>query len=231
MAYSGNNLALHEEIVLLALEDRKGTFQWSLEGPIVGAALFAELALAGRVEVPEDEEDPLVDVRDDEPLGNAVLDDALERMATANRRARLSAWVSRLGNQRGLPHAIARDLCRRGILREDETSVLLFFRRKIFPEVNPVPERRLIERLEKAIFSEGAVDERTAVLVGLADTAGVLRYAIEPARLKKRRRRIKEIRSAHEVNVVAQRVVETTLVAVMAATTAATTASVTAATS
>ena len=218
MAYSGNNLALHEEIVLLALEDRKGTFQWSLGAPIIGAAVFAELLLTERVTIDESEKDPLVDVVDDEPLGNPILDEALERVATANRRARLSKWISRLGNRKHLARDIARELCRRGILREDEKSVLLFFRRTIYPEVNPVPERRLVQRLEKAIFSDGRVDDRTAVLVALANTAGVLHHAIDKGRLKKRKKRIERITKESEVGAAAKRVVDATLAALMAVT-------------
>jgi len=223
MAYSGNNLALHEEIALLALEDRKGTFQWTLANPILGASIFAELVLAGRVNLPEDEKDPLIDVLDDEPLGNPILDDALERIATASRRARLTHWISRLGNQRGLQHEVARELCRRGILREDEESVLVFFRRKVFPEVNPVPERHLIQRLEKAIFSDGPVDDRTAVLLSLANTANVLRYAVDRDRLKSRKKRLKQITASSEIGAAAKRIVDATVAMLITTTTITTT--------
>lgn len=223
MAYSGNNLALHEELALLSLEDRKGTFQWTLGAPVLGASIFAELALAGRVDVPDGEKDPLIDVLDDEPLGNPVLDEALERIAGASRRARLSHWISRLGNTRGLQHDVARELCRRGILREDEASVLLFFRRKIFPEVNPIPERRLVQRLEKAIFEDGSLDDRTAVLVSLAHTANVLRFAIDKDRLQKRKKRLKQITEDSEVGAAAKRVVDATMVMLITTTTTITT--------
>ncbi len=214
--YRGNHLALHEEIVLLALEDRKGTFQWSMPAPVLGGAIFADLLVNERVEIPDtDEKDPLIDVVDDEPLGNPVLDEALERMATAKRRARLTHWVSRFGNKRGVPHEIARELCRRGILREDEQSVLFFFRRRIFPEVNPVPERRLKARLEKAIFGEGTVDEKTAVLIALANTADVLKHAFESQRLKRRKKRIERITEEQPVGKAAKQLVETAVVALL----------------
>ena len=211
-AFRGNNLALHEEIVLLALEDRKGTFQWSMAGPVLGAAVFADLVLRGRVEVPDDGRDPLVELLDDEPLGNPVLDEALERIATASRRARLSHWITRFGNRRGLAQEIARELCRRGILREDEKSVLVFFRQKVFPEVNPVPERHLVARLEKAIFADGPVDDRTAVLISLAHTSNVLRFAIAPDRLKKRKKRIEAVAAGNEIGAAAKKLVDAAVV-------------------
>lgn len=202
MAYRGNSLGLHEELVLIALEDRKGTFQWKSWGFVVGGAIFVELLLADRVRVVEAPvsgkkvPNPFVELVDDEPLGCPVLDEALERVATAGRRARLSDWISRFSHRKGVQHDIARQLCRRGILREDEASVLLFFKRKVFPEVNPIPERKLLDRLDRAIFGEGPVDDRTALLVVLANAGGLLAIPFDGQRLKSRKERLERMAKA-----------------------------------
>lgn len=193
MAYRGNHLGLHEELTLLALEDRKGTFQWKTWGFVVGGAILVELLLNDRVRFAEGakpEKNPFVELVDDEPLGCPVLDEALERVATASRRARLGDWIGRFAHRKGVQHEIARQLCRRGILREDETSAMLFFKRKVFPEVNPVPERKLIDRLDRAVFGDQEVDERTALLVVLAQTGGLLEIPFEKQRLRGRKQRL-----------------------------------------
>ena len=203
MAYRGNRLGLHEELVLIALEDRKGTFQWKSWGFVVGGAILVELLLNERIcfaVAPGDQahpqkpvKNPLVELIDDEPLGCPVLDEALERVATATRRARLNDWISRFSNRKGVQHDIARQLCRRGILREDEASVMLFFRRRVFPAVNPIPERKLLDRLEKAVFGEAEVDDRTALLVVLAQAGGLLEIPFAKQRLKGRKARIEKM--------------------------------------
>jgi hypothetical protein len=89
---------------------------------------------------------------------------------------------------------VAQELCRKHILRMDEDKVLLLFTRKIYPEINPRPERELIARVERAIFDEGAeVDPRTAVLVALAHRANILKVVIEKDRLKRAKKRIEQI--------------------------------------
>jgi golgi phosphoprotein 3 len=151
-----------------------------LPSAAIGGAILGELLLEKRIRLDgksgrssgAEPKNPFVELVDDEPPGCPVLDEALERIALAARRGRVGDWVSRFANRRNVHRHIAEQLCRRGILREDEESVLLFFKRKIYPEVNPVPERKLLDRLEKAVFGDESVDDRTAMLVVLAMTAG-----------------------------------------------------------
>lgn len=201
MAYRGNRLGLHEEVVLLALEDRRGTFQWGASGAVIGGAILGELLLEKRIRFDgksgrssgAEPKNPFVELVDDEPPGCPVLDEALERIALAARRGRVGDWVSRFANRRNVHRHIAEQLCRRGILREDEESVLLFFKRKIYPEVNPVPERKLLDRLEKAVFGEETVDDRTAMLVALAHDSRLLETPFGKSRLKPRRKRLESM--------------------------------------
>jgi protein-disulfide isomerase-like protein with CxxC motif len=89
---------------------------------------------------------------------------------------------------------VARQLCRRGILRADEDKVLLIFTRKIYPEVNPEPENKLIERLRRAIFTDTRdIDPRTVVLLSLANSTGLLKVVFDKKKLKGRKARIKQI--------------------------------------
>lgn len=127
-------------------------------------------------------------------MGEPVIDECLESIVKAKRRARTGAWVQRFSNLKKLKHRVARGLCERRILRADEDTVLLLFRRKIYPETDPKPERELIERLRKAIFGEGhKVDSRTAVLVSLANAADLLKIPFGRKILKTRKKRIEQL--------------------------------------
>ena len=187
-------LFLHEELMLLALRDDEGTvFAGSLYQYALGGAVLAELMMGHRIEV-EDSKKKLVNLVSPEPFGDALIDECLERVATAKRRASLSTWATRFSTTKKLKERVARQLCRRGILKEDEKKVLLIFTQKIYPEVDPGPERGLLRRLRDAIFTDTArVDPRTAVLVSLAHAADMLKRVFDKRELRERKQRIKKI--------------------------------------
>jgi hypothetical protein len=120
-------------------------------------------------------------------------------------------------------------LCRRGILRENEESVLLLFKRRVYPTVDPGPERELVERVRSAIDEpETQVDPRTALLVQLAHSTGALRAIYSRQELKARKARLESLKpeagAGAEATEAAIEAAQAAMVAVMAATTAATTA-------
>jgi Golgi phosphoprotein 3 len=190
-----NGLFLHEEILLLALKDEEGTitpgtmYQYAL-----GGAVLAELLLRRRIGLMEHGKTKLVETTDPKPVGNCLIDECLSRITTAKRRASLGTWVSRVAQSKDLTHRIARQLCRRGILRADEEKILLIFTRKIYPEVDPKPERQLISRLYQAIFTDTPhVDPGTIVLVSLANSAGILDVLFDRKALRQRKERIQQL--------------------------------------
>jgi len=188
-------LFLHEEVMLLALRDREGTVaSGTMYQYAIGAAVLAELLMQQRIAVDESNKKKIVDVVSAAPVGDALIDECLEKVCSAKRRASLQTWVSRFTAVKHLKDRVARQLCGRGILRADEDTVLLLFTRKIYPEVNPEPERKLIDRLHNAIFLETEdIDPRTVVLVSLADAAGLLKIVFDKHKLKSRKERIARI--------------------------------------
>jgi Golgi phosphoprotein 3 len=189
-------LFLHEEIMLLSLRDRQGTIDPASHYTFaIGGAVIAELLLAERIRVDRPKKNKkIVQLVDARPLGDPLLDECLERIRTAKRRGSVQSWVSRFARVRKLKHRVAQELCRRGILRADEDKVLLLFTRKIYPEVDPAPEREVLERLRRAIFTESSrIDPRTAVLVSLAHGSGLLKVVFGKKELKSRKERIEQI--------------------------------------
>jgi len=190
-----NTLFLHEEILLLALRDEEGTIaSGTMYQYAIGAALLAELLLSKRIEVEQSGKRKLVNLVSPTLLDEPLVDECLEKVSNAKRRAVLQTWVSRFAGVKNLKHRVAQQLCRRGILRADEDKVLLLFTRKIYPEVNPGPERELIRRLEHAIFTETRdIDPHTVVLLSLANSTGLLKVVFDKKELKGRKARIKQI--------------------------------------
>jgi Golgi phosphoprotein 3 len=202
------SLYLYEEIMLLALRDKEGTIAAGTMYPYaIGGAIIAELVLHDRISVRESKRKQLVEATSAKPIGDPLLDECLSKIRSAKRRASIQTWIQRFAGIRKLHHRVATQLCRRGILRADEGSFLLIFTRKIYPEMDPRPERDLTERLRKAIFTDtGDLDARTVVLVSLANSAGFLRVAFDKKKLKERKARIERVvngevtgRATHEV--------------------------------
>ncbi len=219
-------LALHEETMLLALRDKEGT-------PVMGAhhsyalsgALVAELLVQRRIRLDESGKKPMVSVVDRSRTGDDILDEALERIATAKRRASMRTWVARLAGIKRLRHRVAGRLVERGILRMDEGKVLLLFTRKVYPERDPKPEREIVARLRQAIFTyTSEIEPRTVVLVALAHHTGLLPAVFDKKKLKGRKKRIAQIVEGNVIGQAAKEVVQAVQAATMAASVAATAA-------
>ncbi len=188
-------LYLTEEVMLLALRDEKGTVaSGTMYSMALGGAILAELLLRGRIEVEKQRRKSFAKVRSRSPVGDPVIDECLRRIRDASRRGSLRTWVSRFANLKGLKHRVAGGLARKGVLRADEDKVLLIFTRRIYPELDPRPERRIVERLREAIFTDTSeLSAPTVVLVALAHHAGLLKQVFDKRELKQRKQRIESI--------------------------------------
>ena len=186
-------LKLHEEILLLTLQARGRMEPVSYRYPIA-AALITELSLEGRIEIDESGKKPFITLGDPGHHDDPVMNEWLVRLRDAKRRAQLATWLARFAGMPILIPGVAKRLCRLGILRAEEEQVLLLFKRKIYPEVDPKPERELIERLRTAIFTdEKEVEPRTTVLVALANSAELLPRIFDKQDLKRRKARIEAL--------------------------------------
>ncbi len=221
-------LHLYEELMLLALRDKEGTFAADdmSFAYTLGGAILSELLLLEVISLEPVKKKKMVRLKSTVLTGDPIIDECLKKLSSAKRRATLTTWVSRCGGLKKLRHRAAQQLCRRGILRADEKSVLLIFSRKVYPELDPGPERELVERLREAIFSDiEEVAPATAVLVALADKAGVLKNAFDKKELKARKKRIEDLAQGVATAAAVKEVVEGIQVALMAGVAASTAAS------
>lgn len=189
-----DELLLHEEIMLLALKDEEGTIaSAAMYNYAVGGAVIAELLFNQNISV-EPSKKKFVSVIKREPLRDPLIDEWLMKMSSAKRRKTVQDWVSRIAGTKDLKHRIAQQLCQQGILRMDEKKVLLLFSQRIYPEINPEPERIIIDRLYNAIFTDAEdIDARTVVLLSLAKSANILSFLFGKKEVKQRKMRIEQI--------------------------------------
>jgi golgi phosphoprotein 3 len=214
-----DGLHLHEEIMLLALRDKEGTvFSGTMYNFAIGGAVLAELLMEKRIDVEAINKKTFARVLSPTPVGDPLMDECLSRVAAAKRRAQLRDWVTKFAQTKDLKHRVAEQLARRGILRVDEDKVLWIFTRKIYPEVDPNPEREVIERLREAIFGESReIDPRTVVLLSLASSADLLRYIFDKRELKGRKARIRQVVNGELTGKATKEAIEAMQAAVMVA--------------
>lgn len=192
---NNKTLFLHEELLLLALQDEKGSlFFGAMALPAIAGGVVAELLLRKKIELETVRKRQFVRLCDPGPMGDPILDQAVDRIRHAKRRATLQAWVGRVAGFKSLLHEVAGQLCDQGVLKLESKQVLLIFKRKVYPERDPRPEREIIQRLRSAIFSSaGDVEVRTKALVSLANGADFLKFVFDKKELKERTSRIDQI--------------------------------------
>jgi Golgi phosphoprotein 3 len=209
-------LHLHEEVLLLALDDEKGSvLGGTMWRQAAGGAIVAELLLEGRIRATE-EKKPKLEVVDATPLGDPVLDEVLAEMAEAKKLRKGADWVRRLGTRSKLKERIAAELVRKKVLRQEQGKILWIFDTTRYPERDGRPEKEVVARLKKAIFTAtGEVAPRTVVLVALADASGLLKKIFEKSRLKERKERIKKLTEGQATGAMTREAIQAMQAAVM----------------
>jgi hypothetical protein len=204
---NAKRLFLYEELTLLALRNEEGTFSAGNLRLAVAGAVLAELLLERRIAV-DDSKHAWVELVDARPTGEPILDECLATVAASKKKRALRDWMGRVSGITQLDHKVARQLCDRGILRADEDKVLLVFTRRIYPEVNPIPEKEIVERLRGAIFSDSReLDPRTVVLVSLAHNTHLLPQVFGQKEIRQRKKRIEQIVQGEVIGKAAKEVI------------------------
>lgn len=98
---------------------------------------------------------------------------------------------------------------------------MVLFSRTVYPELDPVPERRVIERIREAVLGDGPVDGRTAALVSLAHAAGLLRPVFDRKTLRAKKARLAHLAEGDVAAEAAREAIQAVQAAVLAATAAA----------
>jgi len=159
-------LTLMEELMLIALQDEKGTVIWSAAGPLgtalCGAAL-AELMLREKLLI----SDP-VSIINTTLTDDPILDEILGFIQTKGKLKDIKWWIGELQWPfRKIDKQIAERLVLKGILRQEEAKILWLFPTHHYPSNDPAPEMQLRNRLVEIIVNQQTHDNRTLILLSL----------------------------------------------------------------
>jgi hypothetical protein len=192
-------LTLADEIVVLMLDDETGAIKpacTSFANLAIAGGILMELALLGRI----DTDLAALFIVDPQPTGDALLDQPLQEIA-AERGQRPSAWwIERLGlRNRDLSKDLLERLAEAGILRVEDRQFLWMFSRRAYPQNTGREEREAKARLLAVIFDDAVPDPRDTLLLGLADSSGVLNAMLSPAEMSKAAKRIAQVVALEEI--------------------------------
>ncbi|MCP4571307.1 MAG: GPP34 family phosphoprotein [bacterium] len=212
------SLTLYEEILLLALDDDKGTTEMGgMYVNAMGGAILAELVLVGALVAGKTKKDPVTAVKgvtvDDE-----ILAECLAKVLDEKKPKKAVHWVQKFAGLKDLRNRAARGLVQKRVLAEASDKVLGIFPRTIFPENDPGPEQELRARLKRAVFtSTQDVDARTIVVVAMAQATGMLGKIFDKKKLKERKQRLEKLTSGQVAGAATKEAVEAVQAAVMVA--------------
>ena len=211
------NLSLAEELLLLALNDEKGTVLMAGATGLpfgLAGALLVELIEAGLLRI---EGKALVAA----PAGSArdeILDGILSEVRIAKRTRDIKHWVGKVGRSGGKIRAkLADRLVAKGILRKEEGRLLLIFPTTRYPQTNPMPEYGVRERIRAALRGMTPPDERTAALISLVHACDLVGHLFDKGERRGAKKKAKEISASQPVGSAVARTVEAVKAAVIIA--------------
>ncbi len=192
---SAPELRLHQELLLMALDDEKGTIRASNYKLALGAGLLGELLLEDRVTLERGKKTSKDRIIPANPklLSDPLIDECLRKVHGSKKPRSPKEWVAKLSQLSGLRKRVATGLVRRGVLRERNTRILFLIPWTVYPALDSAPKRRLVERIRAAVLGDGEIDDRTAIAVAVAAATGVLKPVLGKQVLKDRKDRIEQI--------------------------------------
>lgn len=216
-------MLIAEDLLLLVLDDEKGTMQTAYPRPALGGAVLVELALTGAVEVEEKAsvwKTAKVRVTGQVP-DDEVLRDAYDVVAEKERSAQ--DLVDRLG--RKLVDRLAERLAAKGVLERRKDKVLGLIPVTRWPAADATREREVRQQLTSALVQGVGPDERTGALVALLHAIGKAHKVVDRGGLSagQVRKRAKQIGEGDWAAKAVRDAISASTAAVAAASTAATT--------
>lgn len=188
------NMTFAEEVLLLLLDDERGTLiplpDASLKAAMAGAVLM-DLALMNRVDSDLD----AMFVVDRTPTGEAILDGTLAKVAASAERHDAKWWVETISaDGDDIREAALAGLCAKGILRRQDEKFLWVFATRRYPTVDGTAEREVKLRIMEVLFSDVIPDPHDVALICLADACGIFDELLGERELEAARPRIEQVR-------------------------------------
>ena len=186
-------LSFAEEIVLLALDDKKGSFvelpSLALEQALAGAVLL-ELAFQNRI----DTDLTHLSLVSDKPTGDKLLDPILKEIAQAKDKKDAKYWVGLISadGQKIRDGTLVR-LVEKGVLKKEEKKFLWVIPGRRYPMLEDREEKEVRKRILSVVVDGEIPSPRDVVIISLASACQLLRTVFSDGDLLRHSPRIAEV--------------------------------------
>lgn len=183
-------LSFAEEILLVALDDKKGVIKQlsglELEDALIGAVLM-DLALLNRI----DTDPKALMVVDPTPTRDALLDDILQEIQRQVPPQPVKYWITELsGKAKTVEQRVLERLIAKGILKQENKRLFWVFQVRRYPQIDRREIKEVKARLRDLILGTDLPDPRDAVLISLIAACRLFDEIFTPAELAQVRPRI-----------------------------------------
>ena len=192
-------LTLPEELMLLALDDEKGsvlsTCSIALPYGLAGAVVM-ELGRRKRIEM----EGEHLKAGDASSTGDEILDEALANLAGAEKPHKARYWIGLPEKLvRGLQDRLLRRLVEKGVLKKEEHRFLWLVPYSRYPARDGAPERTIRHELRDVVLHGHEADEHTALLLCLVHACQLAREVFPREHAKEIAEKLKEFAEGDRV--------------------------------
>ena len=220
-------LNLIEDFLLISLDDEKGRFILDttyVDNGLAGAVML-ELALNGKIEL----RDNRIHLINSDPLGNLILDQAMQAINNEKKDRKLSFWIGALNaNASDIKHVTLKNLTEKGIISKQEGKTLWVFSYNKYPTKDALPENEVRSRLNNIVLDKMEPTPKCLMLLNLIDVCELSDEVFRTKEVRKAaKNKIRELtKSRSDITDQTTLVVQTAIIAAtMSAVIASTTAS------
>ncbi len=183
-------LTIPEQLLLIALQDEKGTVLFTattvLPYALIGATL-TELFFADAIELNEE----LVITKTLQSHQFKLCSEILESMKEKNVKKDLKYWILTLNKKfKNIKEIILDHLVENNVLDKKESKVLGLFTKTIYPTINQKPEKELREKIRNLILNNEKPEEKYITLLELCNVSSLLEDIFNQDELKTARQRL-----------------------------------------
>ena len=186
-------LTVAEELILILLDDEKGTLpaipQLTLHIIVAGAALM-DLAARGKV----DNDAESVFVCDKSPTGIDYLDQVLTKIVGQDKERNVRFWINTIADDGAMIIDSSFDLLvERAILGVSQRKYLWIMKSRCYPTLDGTFERDVKRRIMNIVYSDDIPQSKDIVLIALLDAGDIFRTLLGTKEYNQVRDRVQQI--------------------------------------
>jgi hypothetical protein len=187
-------LSLFEELFLLDIDEDQGAIVAQTKRKLrfgLAGAVLAELVLQGKV---QSDQKGRLEIANPEPLGNEILDRALDEIKDSKRERKINYWVGALAaKQNKLRKKTADRLESDGVIHQQDGRMEWVIPAPDCPSSNASVKYCLKSKLREAVLTETEPDLHSLALLDLARASGLLNLIFTKDERQAARQRIYEL--------------------------------------